>query len=241
MTHIFAHRGYRAKYPENTMLAFQKAYEVHANGIELDVHLTKDQQIVVIHDETIDRTTNGSGYVRDYTLEELQQFLIMDQDQIFQEKIPTLKEVLEWIRPTNLLLNIELKNDLIDYVGLEAKVIELIRFYQLEDRIILSSFNHESLIKCKQLAPEIQTAALFCQGIYQPWKYTVGLGAQGIHPYYLFVTKEMVEQAAKSKLAVRPYTVNETEEMEKMFELLVEAIFTDEVEKAIEVRKRILE
>lgn len=241
MTHIFAHRGYRAKYPENTMLAFKKAEEVGANGIELDVHLTKDQQIVVIHDETIDRTTNGSGYVRDYTLEQLQQFSIKDKDTTFQEKIPTLKEVLEWIQSTNLLLNIELKNDLIAYDGLEEKIIELIRLYQLENRIILSSFNHESLLICKQLAKEIETATLFCQGIYQPWKYSKELNAQGIHPYYHFVTKEMVEQAAKFKMAVRPYTVNKTEDMERLFQLLCQAIITDEVEKAIEVRKRILE
>ena len=107
----FAHRGFSGKYPENTMLAFQKAYEAGADGIELDVQLTKDGQVVVIHDEKVDRTTNGTGLVRDYTLEELRK---LDASYIYTGEmgfnpIPTFEEYCAWVAGTDLVTNIELK------------------------------------------------------------------------------------------------------------------------------------
>ena len=242
MTLIFAHRGYRAKYPENTMLAFKEAAEAGADGIELDVHMTKDNEIVVIHDETVDRTTNGKGFVKDYTLKELKELdASIPKKRLFRsEEIPTLIEVLEWMKTNDLLLNIELKNDRIQYEGLEDKVIELVRFFNMEERVILSSFNHYSLVDCYKKAPEIETAALICQGIYEPWKYAKGLGAKAIHPHYLLAQKQIVEASEGASIAVRPYTVNEEELLEKMISYGVNAVITDEVEKALDVRSRLI-
>lgn len=242
MTLIFAHRGYRAKYPENTMLAFKEAAEAGADGIELDVHMTKDKEIVVIHDETLDRTTNGKGYVKDYTLKELKELdASIPKKRLFRsEEIPTLVEVLEWMKTNDLLLNIELKNDRIQYEGLEDKVIELVRFFQMEDRVILSSFNHYSLVYCHKKAPEIEIAALISQGLYEPWKYTKGISAKAMHPHYLLAQKQIVEASQRANIAVRPYTVNDEQLLEKMFSYNCDGVITDEVERALDVRSRMI-
>ena len=110
MTKNFAHRGFSGKYPENTLLAFSKAIEEGVDGIENDVHLTKDGVLVVMHDELVDRTTNGKGYIKDKTYEELAQ---LDASYIFKEygpqKVPTLREYLELVKDTDIITNIELK------------------------------------------------------------------------------------------------------------------------------------
>ena len=116
----FAHRGFSGKYPENTMLAFQKAFETGADGIELDVQLTKDGEVVIIHDETVDRTTDGTGYVRDYPLEVLQK---LDASYLYKKEvgfwpIPTLREYCEWVCEKDLVTNIELKTSVFEYKGI---------------------------------------------------------------------------------------------------------------------------
>lgn len=150
-----AHRGFSGKYPENTLLAFQKGIEAGADGFEFDTHLTRDGEIVIIHDERLDRTTNAQGFVKDYTLEELRK---VDASKPFPEcgfcGIPTLREYFELIRGRDLITNIELKNGIFWYEGMEEKVIAMIREYGLEERVILSSFNHRSVMKCKAPAPE---------------------------------------------------------------------------------------
>ena len=139
----FAHRGFSGKYPENTMLAFEKAIEVGADGIELDVQLTKDGEIVIIHDETIDRTTDGKGYVIDYTYEELSKFeaSYIYRGKVGFNKIPTLKEYFELVKDLDFITNIELKTGINEYLGIEEKVYQLIKEYKLEKKVIISSFN----------------------------------------------------------------------------------------------------
>ena len=153
----FAHRGFSGQYPENTMLAFKKAWEAGADGIELDVQMTKDGQVVVIHDEKVDRTTNGSGNVRDLTLAELRK---LDASYIYTGKmgvnpVPTFEEYCAWVAGTDLVTNIELKTGVYPYPGIEAKVWELIQKYHLENKVIISSFNHYSILRMKELAPEL--------------------------------------------------------------------------------------
>src|SRR5690625_4206670 len=123
MTKIFAHRGSSGTHPENTMSAFKEAERVGADGIELDVHYTKDDQLVVIHDNTVNRTTKGKGRVRDLTLGELLQLDAGSHiaTQFSGEKIPTFEEVLDWIKETKLLVNIELKYVALDYKYFEEK------------------------------------------------------------------------------------------------------------------------
>ena len=145
----FAHRGFSGKYPENTMLAFRKALECGADGIEMDVQLTKDGELVVIHDERVDRTTNGTGYVRDYTLDELRKLdaSYIYSDEVGFQTIPTFDEYCQWVSGTPLVTNIELKTGVYPYPGIEDKVWPVLQRYHLEEKVIISSFNHESVLR----------------------------------------------------------------------------------------------
>ncbi|MCT2346252.1 glycerophosphodiester phosphodiesterase [Niallia taxi] len=234
MTLIFAHRGYSARFPENTMRAFIEAEGTLANGIELDVQLTKDGEIVVIHDETVDRTTNGTGYVVDYNYSDLRKLQASYKFTENNVQIPSLKEVFEWMQSNNLLCNIEFKNNNVPYEGLEEKTIALIREYGLSDRIIFSSFNHYSMVHSYRIAPDIETAVLMSDRIYQPWIYAGAIKAKGIHPNYKRITLSMVEQAEKNGIHVRPYTVNDPKKMKEFIQAGISAIITDE---PIEARK----
>ncbi len=166
---IWAHRGCSMAYPENTLLSFQKAAEIKGiTGIELDVQLTKDGEMVVIHDEKVDRTTTGTGHVKDYTLKELKELRITPSGgtEPYMEAlhIPTLWEVFELLEPfckqNHLMINIELKNSQIRYEGMEQKVIDLVAEFELEDNIVYSSFLHESVGLVKQLNPQAKTGTL---------------------------------------------------------------------------------
>ena len=159
---VFGHRGYSGMYPENTMLSFQKAADTGCYGIELDVQLTKDDQLVVIHDETIDRTTDGTGAVIDYTFEELRRFdasAIKGGTHGFQP-IPSFEEYCEWVKDRDLVTNIEIKSGVYYYEDIEEKTVEMVRRFGLTDRVLFSSFNHASLFRLQQLAPEIPRGAL---------------------------------------------------------------------------------
>ncbi len=228
-TMIFAHRGASGEYPENTLLAFQKAAEQEADGLELDIHLTKDQVPVVIHDRKVDRTTDGKGWVFEHTLEELKQLDAGSwKDPSFQgEQIPTLEEVLAWAKDTSLFLNIELKIGLRPYSGLVPQVLEQIAHFKLEDRVIISSFNHYSLVEVRQLNPAIETAILFMEGLYQPWEYAKGIGAQGLHCYLPVAQPELLRGAAEAGMPVRPFTVNDPNHMKKLIQAQCAGFFTD--------------
>jgi glycerophosphoryl diester phosphodiesterase len=239
MTYIFAHRGYSALYPENTMLAFKKAEKAGAHGIELDVQLSKDGEVVVIHDEKVNRTTNGRGYVKDLSYQELKKFYAGSKKSILKKtSIPSLREVLEWMKKNKLICNIELKNGVFPYEGMEEKVIQLIREFGLSDRIILSSFNHYSLVHCNEIAPEIETAPLMADGIYRPWVYAKSIMAKGIHPKYSSLTDDVLLKSLENEMAVRPYTVNKEKEMVRLFSLGCTAIITDEPVLALSIQKQ---
>ncbi|WJE51632.1 glycerophosphodiester phosphodiesterase [Bacillus cereus] len=234
MTLVFAHRGAAGTYPENTMISFEAAESFRADGIELDVQFTKDKKIVVIHDETVNRTTNGKGAVRKYVYEDLRK---LDASHQFSEKvgfcrIPLLEEVLEWLQSNSLLLNIELKNNKISYRGLEEEVITLVRKFALEDRIILSSFNHYSMKMCHMMAPDIQTAILYREGLHSPWAYAQKMGATAIHPNYRYLPDAIAELTMECGVDVRPYTINDETVMRKYFDMNISAIITDYPETA---------
>ncbi|KAB2338458.1 glycerophosphodiester phosphodiesterase [Cytobacillus depressus] len=240
MTLIFAHRGYSAVYPENTMKAFREAEKAGADGIELDVQLTKDGEIVVIHDEKVDRTTNGRGHVKDLTLKELRKLDAgFHKKKIFSnhEPIPSLVEVLEWMRTNEMICNIELKNGVYPYEGMEDKVINLIREYEMKERIILSSFNHYSIVYCYRVAPEIETAPLFSEGLYMPWIYAQSIGAKSIHPKYTIAKNELIQMSEDYGIAVRPYTVNKEKEMHRLISTGCAGLITDNPVIAKKIRE----
>ena len=147
---LWAHRGCSQMYPENTLLAFEKAAAIHGlTGIELDIQMTKDGELVVVHDERVDRTTEGIGFVRDYTLRELRKLHIYTGINSSQQ-IPTMAEVFDLLQTylkTGFMLNIELKNSIYPYEGMEEKVVEMVHRYGYQNAIIYSTFYAKSLDK----------------------------------------------------------------------------------------------
>jgi len=239
MTKNFAHRGFSGNYPENTMLAFEKALEAGADGIELDVQLTKDGEIVIIHDETIDRTTDGTGEVASYTYDELKKF---DASFIFRgqmgfNKIPTLREYFDFVKDTNLITNIELKTGINEYIGIEQKVWDLIQEYNLADRVIISSFNHYSILRMKETAPELKYGLLSEVWIVDAGKYTHNLGVKCYHPHFANLTKEIVKEIKSYGIEINTFTVNREEDIKDLISKGIDIIignYPDLTKKVIE-------
>lgn len=233
-----AHRGFSGSYPENTMLAFRKAVEVGSDGIETDLHITKDGVIVICHDETIDRTTNGNGFIKDYNYEELRSFDagIKFSKEFEGERIPSLDEFLDYVKDKNLLINLELKNNIIDYYELEKRVIDKVYEYDLKKKVILSSFNHYSMVKAKKYDRGIKTGLLCAEVLYKPYKYVNMTGADALHPYYKSVmNKKIVKKIHDRKIMINAYTVNEEEDMKRMIELNIDGIITNYPDKLKEL------
>ena len=226
MTKNFAHRGFSGKYPENTMLAFEKALEVGVDGIELDVHLTKDGELVIIHDETVDRTTDGTGLVSEMTLDELK---ALDASATYVgvygvNRIPTLREYFELVKDTEIVTNIELKTGINPYPGIEEKLLEMIDAFELADKIIISSFNHYSVMRFKRLAPEIPCGFLEESWIIDMADYAAWQGVECLHPIYAAVTENYAEAAHEKGLLINTWTVNTEEDMKLMIDRGVNAI-----------------
>nr|WP_275901523.1 glycerophosphodiester phosphodiesterase [Cohnella algarum] len=234
-----AHRGASAYCPENTMAAFKRAIALGATAIETDVQMTSDGHPVLIHDESLQRTTGSPKLVKDVTLEELKR---LDAGSWFdpsfgKETVPTLGELLELVKPTSLQVNLELKNGVVVYPNLEETVIEEIRKYGMSDRIMISSFNHYSLVKCKRLAPEVRTGILYMEGLYEPWEYAARVGAEALHAFHYAVIPEWAEQAARRGIVYYPFTVNEPEEMRRLLAAGVSGIITDYPDRLGELLK----
>ena len=235
-----AHRGFSGKYPENTMLAFRKAIEAGADGIELDVHYTKDGQLVIIHDEAIDRTCDGKGLVCDFTFDELQRF---DASAGFRgvygvNRIPTLREYFELVKPLpKFITNIELKTGINVYPGIEKMVLDMIKEFGLEDRIIISSFNHFSVARFKALCPEIKCGFLEGDWILDFGRYTKEHGVECVHPRYNTVTEETAKEIKAHGIEINTWTVNTEDEVRRLYNLGVNAVisnYPDMVKKVME-------
>ena len=184
---IWAHRGCSQRYPENTLLAFEKALKIKGlAGIELDIQLTKDRHMVVLHDERGDRTTEGIGCVRDYTLADLKRLHIY-ADVHPTQQIPTIEEVLDLIEPamrSGLKLNIELKNSVYPYEGMEEQIIDLIHARGLQEQVVYSSFSARSLQKVRELDPVTEIGILDTKVSDCLYKLQGGCGANVLHPYW---------------------------------------------------------
>lgn len=225
----FAHRGASSIYPENTILSFEEAIKLGCDGIELDVHKSKDNVLVVIHDEDIKRTYKGKGLVKDYTLEELKKFKCRKKG--FEDNglcgIPTLEEVIQLISDTSIFLNIELKTDVIHYENIEEDVINLVKKYDLKNRVLISSFNHKSLEICKSIDSEIQLGALYSRRIKNVIEYAKSLQVDAIHPKLTLISKEIIDEAHNNGIKVNVYTVNRESSMKKLIDFKADGIFTD--------------
>ncbi|MDD3339695.1 MAG: glycerophosphodiester phosphodiesterase [Lachnospiraceae bacterium] len=242
MTKIFAHRGASAYAPENTLPAFRLAMEQGADGIELDVQLTKDGEVVVLHDETLDRTSTGKGLVKDYTLEELRTMSFHNHMEEHKGvAIPLLKEVLELVKPGRMEVNIELKTGIFWYPEIEKKTMDIVKAAGMEERVIYSSFNHYSIQEVRRLDPQAQTAYLFGDVILDVEKYAKNTGVDALHPaVYHLKMSDFMKRYKESGLKVRVWTVNKKEHMKEFMENGIEAVITNYPDIALDIRKGIV-
>lgn len=234
---VWAHRGASGYAPENTLPAFKMAADMKADGVELDVQLTKDGVIVVCHDEKIDRTSNGAGFIRDYTLEELKKYDFCNGNIAYEEtQIPTMEEVFDLLKPTGLTINIELKTGEYFYPGLEEKIVELTKEKGWNDRVIYSSFNHYSILKIKELDPEAKTGFLYADGTLNMPGYAAEKQVNALHPaFYNLQYPGFMEDCAMYDIDVNVWTVNSEKDMLRCRELLVNAVITNYPDKAIKL------
>ncbi len=238
MTLNIAHRGYSGVYPENTMPAFEAAIEAGADGVEFDVQFSRDGELVIMHDETVDRTTNGHGFVKDHTLAELKS---LDASAAFKGRygivrVPTLEEYLERVKDLDFLTNIELKTGIFEYDGIETAVADLVRRYRLQDRVIISSFNHYSVLRAHAAAPEIRCGFLTESWIVNAGAYTRSHGIECWHPHWASVTGETAAKLKANGIMINVWTVNEPAEALRLQSLGADAVignFPEEIGKAL--------
>ena len=241
MTKIQAHRGASAYRPENTLEAFALAVEQGADGIELDVHLTKDGYIVAAHDETLERVSDGTGYINNHTLSDLKK---LNFNKPFPEQpacvIPTLDEVYSLLKDTALTLNIELKTNELLYPELPEKLVNMEREYNMGGRVIYSSFNHYSLVALKKLNPDAKTGLLYSMGMIDPWVYAKYASADAIHPHYSVIAAlpETVAKCHESGILVNVWTIDKPDILNYMFECGADAVITNKPDVAFGCREK---
>ena len=228
----FAHRGFSAAYPENTLLSFEKAAAAGADGIETDVQLSADGALVIIHDSAVDRTTNAKGYVKDLTLSELRQLnASVHFPKAPIQHIPTLDEYLAWVKNQRLTSNIELKTDQFPYPGIEAKVVAKIKAYGVEKQVILSSFNHYSIMKVKAIDPDIRCGLLTAANFLHPGEYVRKAGAEYLHPLYFTLDEHRISEIHKEGIQINTWTVNDEWAMKFLIKHKVDGIITHHPDK----------
>lgn len=239
LTEIFAHRGSKGTHPENTIPAFLAAVKAGADGIELDVQLSKDGIPVVIHDEKVNRTTNGSGLVKDFTLRELRK---LDAHQGYRKRlralfkkttIPTLEEVLDVLGKYPLILNIELKTDTYDYDGIEEKVLELCQKKAGRLTFVFCSFNLETLARLRALDKDIKLSAITKLDVEDALAQRDILKLDSINPPFKIRNID-----ALKNVPTRCWTANKPGQIEALFDEGVQGFMTDFPAKAVEIRKQ---
>jgi glycerophosphoryl diester phosphodiesterase len=218
---IIGHRGAKGHAPENTLISFQKALDLGVDGMELDVHLSADNQIIVIHDETVNRTTNGDGFVNQLSLQELKALRIADIHQI-----PTLVEVLDLI-DRKIVLNIELKGK-----HTAKPVLALIEKYMTTknwnyNSFLISSFDWNLLQEMHQLNPKIALGVLTATDVDLAIGFAQSIKAKSIHPYFHLLNQENTLLMQQKGFQVFPWTVNEPEDIQKIKSYTVNGIITD--------------
>lgn len=237
---ICAHRGFSGVAPENTLAAFQRAIDSGADMFELDVLMTKDGEIVCIHDETVDRTTNGKGKVSELTLAEIKR---LDAGSWYApefagEKIPTLAEALD-LAKDKIFVNIEIKGEAVtDQIegGIEEKILRLVSERGMTHQVMITSFDPRAIRHMRDLDINIQTAMLYnekLQANVPPMRILIDTGANGFNLSKSQVTKEIVDECNNAGRPVAVYTVNDWKEMRTLIEMGVDVIITDRPDVAM--------
>lgn len=232
---ICGHRGASGYAPENTLEAFQLAVELGADAVELDVQLTRDGQLFVAHDETIDRVSNGTGLIATQTLAALKKY---DFNKLHPQyegaKAPTLKEVFELLKPTGIMINVELKNSVNPYPGMEERCLQLAAQMGMESRVIYSSFNHYSLLRVKEIDNRAVCGLLFSSILVRPWKYAQEVGVEALHPHFgqTIYLEDFCRKAHDANLAVNVWTVNFERDMKQVIEVGCDMMITNYPDRA---------
>ena len=229
---ILAHRGASAHAPENTLAAYELALVQGAHGVELDAKLSADGEVVVIHDATVDRTTDGKGRVSQLTLAALRE---LDAGSFFSEKfngekIPTLAEVFEAIGD-RALINVELTNYSTPRDGLADKVCELVKRFGLEEKVLFSSFLPSNLKRTRNLLPDTPRGLLALGGWIGWWARSFGFNFgdyQALHPHLNDTTPQQIARVHRLKRRIHVYTVNAAEDIRRLINWNVDGIITDD-------------
>lgn len=228
-TLVFGHRGAMAYAPMNTLAAFELAYKQGAVGIELDVHRSKDGCPVVVHDFTVDETTNGKGAVSDKSLAELK---ALDaggwySDDFVGEQMPSLDEVFESLGK-KLLINIEIKSILPEADGLVQVTADCIARHQMQTRVLVSSFNPHALQRFKRMLPDVMTGFLYLPEMSVDVKpLLLGPPHQARHPHHSMIDETYMRWAKANHYYVNAWTVNSPERAQELKKLGVNAVITD--------------
>lgn len=225
-TLIFGHRGYPAKFPENSLSGFSYAIDHAIDGLEFDVHLTKDNIPVIMHDEKINRTTNGRGKIRQYTFDELQQFQLSNG-----ETIPSLEQLLQLVAQRRVYLNLEFKTDRVHYTNIEEIVLDMVRDYDLVYPVIYSSFSLQTLKNAYRVDAHQQYCLLSDHVLHQPQRLAQSAHLSGVH---------LKHYQNLPNLEERIWTVDDPQKMKQLFEKRVAGIITDDFEMAQSVKPGVL-
>ena len=222
------HRGAAAYAPENTLTSFRRAVELGADGVEFDLHRARDGTFVVLHDDTVDRTTDGHGKVEALTVAELRRFDAGSWKgrEFAGERIPTFDDVIAAV-PQRILLFAELKDGSARSPGIEDALARFIRERGVVERVRVSSFDHRALARLRPLVPDLETGALFTGLPVDLVALARNAAAQAVHPSFHYLTREAVEEAHRAGLAVNAWTVNEPEDIEAVRGMGVDGIFSD--------------
>ena len=229
---LFAHRGFSGMYPENSPLAFRMAAEkTNADGIESDVHISKDGQLVIFHDASVERTSNGTGFIRDLTYAQLLELDIgaWKSPEFAGQHIWTLGQLLDFCREARMLLNLELKNYEVFYDGLEQRVIDEICARGMQEQVFVSSFNHISMQRFKDLCPEIETGLLYDKPLLDMEHYLLPSNADNMHPRYMLLQyqPELMDLFHGRGMKVNTWTVNDAADMRDMIHRGVDGIISN--------------
>lgn len=214
---IIAHRGASFFEPENTLRSIKRAMDMGADMVEVDVRLSKDGKLVVIHDATVDRTTNGSGHIKDMSLFELKKL-----DAGLVEQIPTLEEVIELVKD-KISLVVEIK-----IPAIEDRVVETIQEKGLKD-VLVTSFYHRVVKNVGNIDPSIETGIIFACQPLRAWKMALDAGSEVIFPRHEFVDANMVENAHKHGIFVYPWTIDDPGKTKDLIKLGVDGIVTNKL------------
>jgi glycerophosphoryl diester phosphodiesterase len=237
---VIGHRGAMGHAPENTIASFQKGYEMHADIIELDIHLSKDGELVVMHDGDVRRTTKGRGHIKDMTLEEIKS---LDAGSHFgsafkAERVPTLSEVLLWAKE-KLPLAIEIKGDPHPTAGIEEKLLGHLREFQMLDRVMVISFHHTSVKRVKELEPSVATGVLFTGRLVNVVEAAKDALADSVRPSWQYWSAELVDEVHDAGLTASTWTVNDEGTMEYLIAMGIDSIGTDYPDRLREVLNRL--